>query len=75
MATRSVQESSLTSLADAIRAKGGTSDTLAFPSGFVEAIEAIQTGDRKPVVWSALCNGVFYFRRRYNLHIHYMYSP
>ena len=44
MATRSVQESSLTSLADAIRAKGGTSDTLAFPSGFVEAIEAIQTG-------------------------------
>ena len=44
MATRSVQESSLTSLADAIRAKGGTSDTLTFPSGFVEAIEAIQTG-------------------------------
>lgn len=44
MATRSVQESSLTSLAEAIRAKGGTSDTLAFPSGFVEAIEAIQTG-------------------------------
>lgn len=34
----------MTSIADAIRAKGGTSDTLAFPSGFVEAIEAIQTG-------------------------------
>lgn len=44
MATRSVQDSSMTSIADAIRAKGGTSDTLAFPSGFVEAIEAIQTG-------------------------------
>lgn len=34
----------MTSITDAIRAKGGTSDTLAFPSGFVEAIEAIQTG-------------------------------
>ena len=44
MATRSVQESSLTSLADAIRAKGGTSDTLAFPGGFVSAVEAIDAG-------------------------------
>lgn len=44
MATRSVQESSLTSLADAIRAKGGTSDTLTFPGGFVSAVEAIDAG-------------------------------
>ena len=44
MATRSVQESSLTSLAAAIRAKGGTSDTLTFPGGFVSAVEAIDAG-------------------------------
>jgi hypothetical protein len=31
-------------VADAIRAKGGTSAPLAYPSGFVSAIQAIQTG-------------------------------
>ena len=34
----------LTSVADAIRTKGGTSAQLAFPSGFVSAINAISTG-------------------------------
>lgn len=34
----------LTSIANAIRTKGGTSAQLAFPSGFVSAIEAIPTG-------------------------------
>ena len=34
----------LTSIADAIRTKGGTSDPLAFPDGFVDAVEAIPTG-------------------------------
>lgn len=34
----------LTSVADAIRAKGGTSGQLQFPSGFVDAVEAIETG-------------------------------
>lgn len=34
----------LTAVADAIRAKGGTSDALAFPDGFVSAIGSIQTG-------------------------------
>ena len=34
----------LTSVADAIRAKGGTSDPLVYPDGFVTAIENIQTG-------------------------------
>lgn len=34
----------LTSVANAIRTKGGTSASLAFPSGFVSAIEAIPTG-------------------------------
>lgn len=34
----------LEAVADAIRAKGGTSEQLAFPAGFVDAIEDIQTG-------------------------------
>ena len=34
----------LTSVADAIRAKGGTSDPLVYPDGFVTAIGNIQTG-------------------------------
>jgi len=39
-----VRDTQLTSVADAIRAKGGTSDPLAFPDGFVSAVEAIPTG-------------------------------
>lgn len=34
----------LTAVADAIRAKGGTSAQLVYPSGFVSAIKAIETG-------------------------------
>ena len=34
----------LTKVASAIRAKGGTSDLLVYPDGFVTAIQAIQTG-------------------------------
>ena len=34
----------LTAIADAVREKGGTSALLAFPDGFVNAIDAIQTG-------------------------------
>lgn len=34
----------LTSVANAIREKGGTSDPLIYPDGFVAAIEAIQAG-------------------------------
>ena len=37
-------DSDLTSVANAIRTKGGTSAQLSFPSGFVSAIEAIPTG-------------------------------
>ena len=44
MAYRKVNDTSLASVADAIRAKGGTSDALVFPDGFVSAISAIQTG-------------------------------
>lgn len=37
-------KSELTSVADAIRTKGGTSAQLVYPAGFVSAIQAIQTG-------------------------------
>lgn len=37
-------DNDLTSVADAIRSKGGTSASLAFPSGFVNAINAISGG-------------------------------
>lgn len=37
-------DANLTSIADAIRAKAGTSDKLAFPAGFAEAIAAIEAG-------------------------------
>lgn len=44
MARVITDDSSLVEIADAIREKGGTSDALAFPAGFAEAIAAIQTG-------------------------------
>ena len=37
-------DADLTSVANAIRTKGGTSAQLAFPSGFVSAVQAIPTG-------------------------------
>lgn len=37
-------DADLTSVANAIRTKGGTSAQLAFPAGFVDAIDAIETG-------------------------------
>lgn len=39
-----VQGSDLSSVATAIRTKGSTSDQLAFPTGFVSAIEALPSG-------------------------------
>lgn len=39
-----VNSSDMTAVADAIRAKGGTSEALAFPGGFVSAVQAIQAG-------------------------------
>lgn len=45
MAYRKVDDTSLSSVADAIRSKGGTSDTLIFPDGFVTAISAIHTAE------------------------------
>lgn len=39
-----VLDANLTTVADAIRAKGGTTDALSFPTGFSDAISAIQAG-------------------------------
>lgn len=44
MANYIASSEELTAVADAIRAKGGTSEPLAFPDGFVSAIGAIQAG-------------------------------
>lgn len=42
----------LTKVASAIRKKGGTSDPLVYPDGFVTAIQAIQTGTELKIVVS-----------------------
>ena len=42
----------LTKVASAIREKGGTSDSLVYPDGFVTAIQAIQTGTELQIVVS-----------------------
>lgn len=44
MADYLVTDTELTSIANAIRTKGGTSANLSFPTGFVSAINAIPTG-------------------------------
>ena len=36
-----VNEPDLTAVADAIRSKGGTTDPLTFPNGFIDAINAL----------------------------------
>lgn len=43
MANYLTNTNELTSIANAIRAKGGTSSSLTYPSGFISAIEAIST--------------------------------
>ena len=42
----------LTKVATAIREKGGTSDSLVYPDGFVTAIQAIQTGTELKIIVS-----------------------
>ena len=44
MAEYLVTDSDMTKVADAIRAKGGTTEALAWPDGYKTAIEEIQTG-------------------------------
>ena len=47
-------DSDLTSIANAIRTKGGTSAQLAFPAGFIDAIDAIETGGVTDIVQMAV---------------------
>lgn len=52
--------SDLTSVANAIRAKGGTSASLAFPSGFVAAIGAIPSGGSATLITKNItANGTY----------------
>ena len=52
--------SDLTSVANAIRTKGGTSAQLTFPSGFVSAINDIVTGGGTPILGNYhVCMGQF----------------
>ena len=44
MSKLTVEDTSLVSVANAIRTKGGTTEALTFPDGFVSAIEGIQSG-------------------------------
>lgn len=61
MALYLAEDTDLTSVANAIRTKGGTSSQLVFPTGFVSAINAIPTGssasiDTKTVTNSSASN-------------------
>lgn len=47
-----VSSTDLTSIANAIRTKGGTSAQLAFPSGFVSAVQNIPTGGGSSVKYT-----------------------
>ena len=48
----SALDANLASIAEAIRTKGGTTDQLVFPAGFISAIEAIEAGGSKFVAGS-----------------------
>ena len=52
MAEYLMDTTDLTKIASSIRAKGGTSDSLVYPDGFVTAIQAIQTGTELKIVVS-----------------------
>lgn len=48
MSRKLTTDTDLTAIADAIRAKGGTSASLTYPIGFINAIEAIETNRSVP---------------------------
>lgn len=45
-------DANLTSVADSIRAKTGSEDALAFPSGFVSAVDSIESGGGADSAWT-----------------------
>lgn len=55
MSKMTVEDTSLTAVADAIRTKGGTTDPLVFPDGFVDAIGNIQGGVNE--AWKGIIEG------------------
>lgn len=57
MATKTVQDSSLTAVANAIRAKTGKSASMEFPSDFVSEIGSIETGGGMD--WDGYVNGTY----------------
>lgn len=59
MADYLTTDTDLTSVADAIRAKGGTSAALEWPSGYVDAVDAIQTGITPTGTISIAQNGTY----------------
>lgn len=60
MANYKVTSSDLTSVADAIRTKGGTSTSLSFPNGFVSAIQNIPTGGGPTLITKSITvNGTY----------------
>ena len=59
-----VSDTSLGSVADAIRTKGGTSAPLTYPQGFIDAIDAISGGGDEPIpddgktrIWIHIADG------------------
>lgn len=55
-----VNGSDLTSVADAIRTKGGTSASLSFPDGFVSAVQNIPTGGGSTLITKTItANGTY----------------
>ena len=59
MADYLVTDTELTSIADAIRAKGGTTASITFPSGFISAISDISTGITPTGTISISSNGTY----------------
>ena len=63
MATKAVDatqlDGDLTSVANAIRQKGGTSAALSFPAGFVSAVQAIPTGITPSGTVNITANGTY----------------
>lgn len=55
-----VNSADLTAIADAIREKGGTADELVFPAGFINAVEAIQSGGGGSAPSTEECDVNFY---------------
>ena len=60
MSNYKVSDTDLTSVASAIRTKGGTSASLSFPDGFVSAIQNIPTGGGSTLITKSITeNGTY----------------